>query len=145
MTHTRRTFLLTAAFGMAMLALLPRLSAQEVAISGYDPVAYFTDGAAVEGSADFTATHDGKVYRFASAQHRDAFAADPERYAPQYGGYCAFAVANGALAPVDPQAFTVVDDKLYLNLSQSIRTQWSRDIPGNIARGDANWPALKGG
>ena len=113
-----------------------------VAIKGHDPVAYFTDGAAVRGDASITADHDGATYHFASAANRDTFVADPARYAPQYGGYCAYAVANGYTAAIDPEAFTVVDDKLYLNFSKSVRRRWERDIPGNISKADANWPGL---
>jgi YHS domain-containing protein len=115
------------------------------AIRGHDPVAYFTQGAAVAGDPSITATHDGATYRFASAENRDAFAADPGRYAPQYGGFCAYAVANGYTAKIDPEAFTVVDDKLYLNFSKGVRSRWERDVPGNITKGDANWPALSSG
>ncbi|MFZ2103398.1 MAG: YHS domain-containing (seleno)protein [Oricola sp.] len=113
-----------------------------LAIEGYDPVAYFLQGKAMRGSHEFTARHDGATYRFASAENRDAFVANPERYAPQYGGFCAFAVSRGATAPVDPQAFTVFAGKLYLNYSKSVRADWQTDIPGNIAKGDANWPEL---
>ena len=113
-----------------------------LAIKGHDPVAYFTQGAAVRGDGAFTTDHDGATYQFASAANRDAFAADPAKYAPQYGGYCAYAVAQGYTAPIDPEAFTVVDDKLYLNFSKSVRRRWERDIPGNISKGDANWPGL---
>lgn len=113
-----------------------------VAIKGHDPVAYFTQNAAVAGDAAFTASHDGATYRFASAANRDAFAANPGKYAPQYGGYCAYAVANGYTAPIDPEAFTIVDDKLYLNFSKGVRRRWERDIPGNISKADANWPGL---
>ena len=113
-----------------------------LAVQGYDVVAYFSDNAAVKGSAEFTAEHDGATWRFASAANRDAFLANPARYAPKYGGYCAYAVANGYTAKIDPQAFSVVDGALYLNFSKGVRSRWERDIPGNIARGDANWPAL---
>lgn len=116
-----------------------------VAIRGHDPVAYFTQGAAVRGDASIAGEHGGATYHFASAENRNAFLADPERYAPQYGGFCAYAVANGYTATIDPEAFTVHGDKLYLNFSKSIRSRWERDIPGNIARGDANWPGLSEG
>jgi YHS domain-containing protein len=114
-----------------------------VAIEGYDPVAYFTDGMPVEGSSDFTAEYNGAVWRFASAANRDAFAANPEAYAPQYGGYCAWAVSQGYTAPIDPEAWKIVDDKLYLNFNKSVQRRWAGDIPGNIAKGDANWPGIK--
>ncbi|MEL6919522.1 MAG: YHS domain-containing (seleno)protein [Pseudomonadota bacterium] len=115
------------------------------AIEGYDAVAYQTQGEAVKGSDEFTAEHEGATYMFASAENRDAFAANPGRYAPKYGGFCAFAVANGYTAAIDPEAFSVVDGALYLNFNKSVRTRWARDIPGNIEKGDANWPGLSAG
>jgi len=113
-----------------------------VAISGTDPVAYFTEGKAVEGRAEFSHRWDGANWRFKSAENRDAFAKSPETYAPQFGGYCAWAVSQGYTATIDPEAWSIVDEKLYLNYSKDIREQWSRDIPGNIARGIANWPGV---
>jgi YHS domain-containing protein len=113
-----------------------------VAIEGHDPVAYRTQSKAVKGDASITAEHAGATYHFASKANRDAFLADPVKYAPQYGGFCAYAVANGYTAKIDPQVFTVVDDKLYLNFSKAVRSRWETDIPGHIASGDANWPAL---
>lgn len=112
------------------------------AVKGYDVVAYFEAGAPREGKSDFTHDWQGATWRFATAANRDAFAADPERYAPQYGGYCAYAVAKGATADVDPEAWKIVDGKLYLNLSKSIQARWEKDVPGYIARADANWPGL---
>ena len=114
-----------------------------VAIEGTDPVAYFTDGKPVEGSSEFEHEWMGATWRFASAEHRDRFAAEPEKYAPQYGGYCAWAVAQGYTAKIDPEAWKVVDGKLYLNYSKDVQAQWQSDVPGNIAKGDANWPAIK--
>lgn len=115
-----------------------------LAISGYDPVAYFSLGAPTPGSAEFTYEWMGATWRFASAANRDAFRADPERYAPQYGGYCAWAVAHGKTASVDPEAWKIVDGKLYLNYSRDIQKQWEGDVPGNIRRADGNWPGLRG-
>ena len=116
--------------------------ADRIGISGYDPVAYFTDNAAVKGRRGLDAVHDGVTYRFANAANRNRFAANPSRYAPQFGGFCAYAVANGYTAKIDPEAFSVVDGRLYLNYSKRVRSLWSKDIPGHIARGDANWPQL---
>lgn len=113
-----------------------------VAIEGYDPVAYFTDGRPVAGSKEHTFDWRGATWRFATAEHRDLFAAEPEKYAPQYGGYCAWAVANGYTASIDPEAWKIVDGKLYLNYDKDVQKKWSEDIPGNIAKGDANWPGL---
>ena len=112
------------------------------AIDGYDPVAYFKENKPVKGSAAFTATHEGSVFRFASVANRDAFVADPGKYAPQYGGFCAYAVASGYKAKIEPDAFTIVEGKLYLNYDQSIQRRWRRDIPGYIRKGDRNWPEV---
>jgi YHS domain-containing protein len=114
-----------------------------VAIEGTDPVAYFVEGKPVEGSSEFEHEWMGATWRFASAANRDLFAADPEKYAPQYGGYCAWAVSQGYTAKIDPEAWTIVGDRLYLNYSKEVRTQWSEDVPGNITKGDANWPKLR--
>jgi YHS domain-containing protein len=114
-----------------------------VAIEATDPVAYFTEGKPVEGSSEFEHEWMGATWRFASAENRDLFAADPEKYAPQYGGYCAWAVSQGYTAKIDPEAWTIVDDRLYLNYSKDVRTQWSQDVPGNITKGDANWPKIR--
>lgn len=113
-----------------------------LAIGGYDPVAYFTQNTAVKGTGDFTADHDGATYQFASAEHRDMFTANPARYVPQYGGFCAYAVSRGYTAKIDPQAFSVVNDRLFLNYSKGVRSIWSKDVPGNITLGDQNWPSL---
>ncbi len=113
-----------------------------VAVGGYDPVAFFTDGKPVKGNKDLTTNYDGATWRFASAANRDAFQADPAKYAPQYGGYCAYAVSKGSTAKGDPQAWTVHDGKLYLNYNKNVRAMWAKDIPGNVKKGDANWPAV---
>lgn len=112
------------------------------AIAGYDPVAYFKQNKPVKGSITYAATHQGSTFRFASAANRDAFAADPDKYAPQYGGFCAYAVASGYKAKIEPDAFTIVNGKLYLNYDQSIQRRWRRDIPGYIRKGDRNWPEV---
>jgi YHS domain-containing protein len=114
------------------------------AIRGYDPVAYFTQSKPVEGSSRYQLEYMGAVWKFASAENKVAFEAMPERYAPQYGGYCAYAVSRGYTASIDPEAWTIVDGKLYLNYSKSVRATWSQDIPGNIAKADSNWPAVLG-
>ena len=112
------------------------------AIKGYDPVAYFTQNKPVPGSPAYQTTYGGSNFRFASQANRDTFIADPERYAPQYGGYCAFGTAAGYKAAVDPAAFTIVDGKLYLNYNADVQKQWARDIPGFISKADKNWPQV---
>lgn len=111
-----------------------------VAIKGADPVAYFTDAEYVAGSTEFTHTWEGVTWQFASAENRDRFVSNPEQYAPQYGGFCAWAVSQDYIAPIDPEAWTVVDDKLYLNFNDNIQERWREDVPGNIAKADENWP-----
>jgi YHS domain-containing protein len=113
-----------------------------VAVGGYDPVAYFTEHKPVPGKADITFSWKGATWRFASAQNRDAFKASPEKYAPQYGGYCAYAVAKGGTAKGDPRAWHVVDGKLYLNVSPAVQKLWEKDIPGYIKTADKNWPGV---
>jgi len=116
---------------------------QGVAVDGFDVVAYFTDGDAVKGTAVNSLKWQGATWYFATAAHRDAFRDAPEKYAPQYGGYCAWAVAHGKTAGVDPRnAWKIVDGKLYLNYDREIQEKWAVDIPGNIAKADRNWPAV---
>ncbi len=116
-----------------------------LAIRGADPVAYFSEGRAVIGSPAFEYTWQGATWRFSSEEHRARFAADPERHAPQYGGYCAYAVSEGYTASIDPEAWKIVGGKLYLNYSRDVQKLWEADVPGRIARGDANWPGLLAG
>lgn len=114
-----------------------------LAIKGYDPVAFFKNGVPVEGSNEYELTWKEAKWRFTSAENRDLFKADPGQYAPQYGGYCAWAVAEGSTASVDPKnAWKIVEGKLYLNYNKEIQAKWAKDIPGNIARADANWPGV---
>ena len=113
-----------------------------LAVGGYDPVAYFTEGAPTKGSRAFETRHLGATWRFASEANRDAFRADPARFAPRYGGYCAWAAADGRRAKGDPEYWKIVDGKLYLNFNAKIQELWEADIPGFIARADAQWPEL---
>ncbi|HWA56165.1 MAG TPA: YHS domain-containing (seleno)protein [Gemmatimonadales bacterium] len=114
-----------------------------LALYGYDAVAYQTDQAAVKGAPEYTAVYEGNTYRFASAAHREAFRIDPAKYVPAYGGYCAYGVANGHKVKVDPEAFRVVEGKLYLNYDKGVQKKWLADIPGNIAKAEKNWAGLK--
>lgn len=113
-----------------------------VAIDGTDPVAYFTEGKAVKGSSGFTHRWKGAAWRFKNAANRDAFAASPEKYSPQFGGYCAWAVSQGYTAGIDPEAWKIVRGKLYLNYSKGVQAQWVEDIPGNIAKAESHWPGV---
>lgn len=145
-----KTILAALLLGLALIFPLAVHAAGEsnvdpsgLALKGYDPVAYFSEKKPVPGKPEFTARHEGATYRFASAANRDAFAAAPAKYAPQYGGYCAFGMASGYKAPIEPDAWTVVDGKLYLNYDQSVRGRWSSDIPGFLRKADANWPTVR--
>ena len=106
-------------------------------------MAYQSEHKALKGSAGFTATHAGAIYQFASAANRDAFKANPAKFAPAYGGYCAMGVAVGKKLDGDPAAFTVVNGKLYLNVSEKVRGMWSKDIPANEAKAVKNWTAVE--
>jgi YHS domain-containing protein len=111
-----------------------------LAVGGYDPVAYFDAGAPTKGVKEFTYDYQGASWRFASAENLAKFKADPEAYAPQYGGYCAWAVAQGYTAPGNPQNWSVRGGKLYLNFNDKVQSDWLKDPDGFIAKADANWP-----
>ena len=114
-----------------------------VALSGNDAVAYFTVKAPIKGTEKFSVQHQNATYWFASEENRATFAADPAKYAPQYGGYCAFAASLGKKAPADPTQWSVVDGKLYLNYDERIQKQWKADIAGFIKQADAKWSSIK--
>ena len=142
-----RRYFLAAAAGLAV-ALPLKLQAAEPefspgSVGQYDPVSYFDAAGPVEGKAEFAMEWQGVAWRFANAGNLAAFKADPLKYAPQYGGYCAYAVSKGATAPGDAKVWKVVNGKLYLNLSTQVQSLWSADIPGNIAAADANWPKVR--
>jgi YHS domain-containing protein len=121
-------------------------STSGLAIRGTDPVAYFTVGKAVAGSSDYEYQWNGATWRFSSQENMELFVANPEQYAPQYGGYCAKGISEGNLVSIDPNAWRIVDGKLYLNYSKDVQKQWLQDIEGNIKLGNENYPsALKGG
>jgi hypothetical protein len=113
-----------------------------LALAGYDAVSYFDAAQARRGSRDYSYRWHGAEWRFESATHRDAFAATPERYAPRYGNYCAFAVSRGTTAHGDPQIWAIVDDRLYLNNNRFAQQLWNEDRAGNIVAADLNWPLL---
>jgi YHS domain-containing protein len=146
-----RKFLWRFTLGVALLGVSAlRLSAQAVntdksgvAANGQDLVAYFTENAPVSGLASITATHGGATYRFATATNRDAFQADPGKYLPLYGGYCAYGVANGYKVKTDPDAFSIVDGKLYLNYDKGVQRKWQQDVAGYVARADSNWQRIR--
>lgn len=112
------------------------------AIQGYDPVAYFKEGEPVKGSKEFTTEYMGADFRFASQENLDTFLAEPSTYAPQYGGYCAWAAADGKTAKGNAKNWAIVDGKLYLNYNKSIQDKWDADREGFITKADAEWPSL---
>lgn len=112
------------------------------AINGYDPVAYFTQSKPVKGLKKFHYKWKNNNWYFSSAENLAEFTATPEKYAPQYGGFCAFAAAHDNLASTVPDAWTIVDGKLYLNYSLSVRKKWNKTIPEYIKDADENWPSL---
>ena len=133
-----------AAFSVPALAANAGIYSADgkVAIKGADAVAYFTEGRPVYGKAEFAYRWMGAEWRFASAANRDKFKANPGKYAPQYGGYCAYAVSYGSLAKIEPEAWKIVDGKLYLNFNKSIQQRWERSQSKHIARADKNWPGV---
>jgi YHS domain-containing protein len=116
--------------------------ADGAALHGYDVVSYFETGEPTKGAPQHAFTWHGSKFLFASAQHRKQFVANPEKYAPQYGGYCAYGTSNGYKVPTQPDAFKVVDGKLYLNYDRKVLGIWTQDEPGNISRADKNWPEV---
>ena len=114
----------------------------DLALRGYDAVAYRTDGKPTLGSTAFEYRWKNAVWRFSTAEHRDRFAAAPEKYAPEFGGYCAYAVSRDYTADGDPNVWRIVDERLYLNYSTQARELWEKDVPGNIGRGRQNWPGV---
>lgn len=145
--HTVTAILIMAVF--YLLTLSPAFAIESinktsdgVSIKGYDPVAYFIDRKPVKGSREFEYVWMDAKWHFSSAEHRDLFIRNPEKYAPKYGGYCAYAVSQGTTADIDPDAWNIVDGRLYLNLSKRIKDKWSKDIPGYIKKADENWPKL---
>ena len=142
----------SAVLGLAVFLVVPNARSEEarLSISGYDPVAYFTDGKPVSGVSEFEHVWHGARWRFVSAAHRDLFIANPERYAPQYDGYCAMGVAGMAIAAAhkdtaDPEAWAIVDGKLYLtHTKRTMEERWRPSMATNIKRADQNWPSVAG-
>ena len=119
------------------------VDAAGVALRGHDPVAYFTVGKPTPGAQTFQSKFDGATYQFASADNKAAFDKEPAKFAPQYGGFCAFAAAKGAKFDADPAVFKVVENKLYMNVNPDVAVKWNADVPGHIKAADGNWSGLK--
>lgn len=113
-----------------------------LAVKGYDPEAYFQAGKPVKGSKEFSYIWQGATWLFATAQHRDQFVAAPDRFAPQYGGYCAWAVSQGYTADIDPEAWKIVEGRLFLNYSPKIQARWQADLTNLVNAADHHWPDL---
>jgi YHS domain-containing protein len=113
-----------------------------VAIKGYDPVAYFTEDGPVKGKKEFSWEWNGATWQFNSKENLALFQNDPGKYAPQYGGYCAYAMASGDLVDINPKAWKIVNGKLYLNYSLRVHRKWEKDIPGYIEKADMMWPEV---
>lgn len=112
------------------------------AIKGYDTVAYFTQGKAVKGDSDYSTEYKQAKWLFSSQENLDLFTANPEKYAPQYGGYCAYAVAQNTTASIKPELFTIHNGKLYLNYNQKFNNKWLGSKEQYIIDADKNWPAV---
>ncbi len=115
------------------------LSQVTIAIKGYDTVAYFNSGKAIKGKEEYTFQWRSKIWYFSNKENKDLFATNPEKYAPQYDGYCAWAMTEARKAETDPEVWKIVNGKLYLNCSKEAYEKWSKDIPGNIKKADTNW------
>jgi YHS domain. len=143
----KREILLTVFFIVSMASVYAQkaevFNASEKAIRGYDPVAYFTEGKSVKGNDNLTFHWKDANWYFSSTQNLNSFTKNPEKYAPQYGGYCAYGMSEGHKAPTDPDAWTIVDGKLYLNYSKDVRTKWRESEKERIDKADKNWPQLK--
>lgn len=133
----------------ALLFSLPALAAKDQvfftdagAIRGYDPVAYFSEKRPVKGDRGITYSWNGATWYFANKENRAVFVSAPEKYAPAYGGYCAYAAANGYVATTDPEAWSVVNGRLYLNVSPEVKHRWEKNISGYIKKADVNWPEI---
>ena len=133
---------LTLAVSAQAADLVNVSGASNIAVSGYDTVAFFTDHKPVNGDPGISATYQGATYIFASKEHKELFEAAPEKYSPQCGGYCAFGVSVGALFPVEISTWQVRDGKLYLNLNQTILKKFDSDFDANVAKVQKNWPGL---
>lgn len=153
----RRTLAAAFAGAVAVLTTVPRLArgfdetspsdinvdAQGLALRGYDPVSYQTSSMPLRGSPQFSVTHQGATYHFLSAENRDVFRADPGRYVPAYGGFCAMGVAMGRKFNGDPLVYRVVDRRLYVKVHADAQRMWLEDVPGHIRQAEANWPKIR--
>jgi YHS domain-containing protein len=143
-----RTIFATSALLVSSLSFAANIevnaNGNDLALKGYDPVSYFTKGAPTKGSNKFTAAYNGAIYQFSSNVNRDLFQSEPSKYAPQYGGFCAFGVTMNRKFDTDPTAWHISGDKLYLNLNKGVQKKWRTDMPGYIETAQGNWDGIKG-
>ena len=149
--RSRRRLLAAAVLSAVSFATLaqqdPRTVSRDAnlpALQGYDPVTYFTSDRPQRGRPDFTAIHAGATYMFVSKENAALFSADPQKFAPQFGGHCAYAASRGYKAPGSPTDYQIVDGKLYLNFNAAVHKQWQEDVRANIDMGHRNWKVLEG-
>ena len=121
---------------------LLNLDKNNLAVQGYDPVAFFTENKPVKGTMEIKSVHNGATYYFASAEDKARFDKEPSTYEPAYGGFCAFGVSKNKLVEIDPEAFQIVDGHLLLQYSKNVRIDFNKDTQGNLSKANANWPAL---
>lgn len=143
MTLLLLALILYASAAFVQAGELVSVDADGLALQGYDPVAYFTDGAPVKGDPEFTARYKEATYRFASAEHRDLFMKNPAKYEPQFGGYCGYAASIDKISPISPDFWQILDGRLVLQHNQKAWDLWNKDVAGNLKKADANWPHLK--
>ncbi|MBS0526235.1 MAG: YHS domain-containing protein [Proteobacteria bacterium] len=139
----RRTILQGMAVSAVLVAMPALAQERPLALKGYDPVAYFTDGKPTQGSAQYEMVFDGQRYRFASAQHRDLFKANPDKYAPQFSGLCAMNLSRGVKRESDPHNWVISNGNLYVFASETGQQGFVKDTAANAAKATANWKALK--
>ena len=136
------TFVVMATPLLAQTKALLNLDRNGLALQGYDPVAFFTQNKPVKGKPEFKAAYQDATYYFASAENKGLFDKEPAKYEPAFGGYCAFGVSRNKLVEIDPDAFQVVDGRLLLQYSKSVRDNFNKDTQGNLTKANANWPGL---
>ncbi len=141
--NTLAALALAVAFALPVAAFADEIVSSTVGLQGYDPVGYFADGKPEKGNGNHIASYDGVNYLFASDEHKKQFEANPEKYAPQYGGWCAYGTSVHKKFVGDPTVWKIVDGKLYVNLDKKIYDIWVKDIPGNIQKANENWPQIK--
>lgn len=142
LTHLFLTLAFMTGMTVSHAKSLENVDSHGVGIQGYDPVAYFTDNKPVKGTMQFQSSHDGVTYYFTSADHQELFSANPDKYAPQFGGFCAYGVSKGSAVEIDPTAFQIVDGRLLLQYSHGVLEKFNKDTAGNLKKADTNWISL---